>query len=974
MNPVFKDKVRLSGLIATLVLVTAGQIFFSRGNKQQALWLFVPGLIVAVLSARGRVPARGSTDKNEQESPVETRQTPTRKIPFWLEVTLVLLIILVGFSFRFYRITEIPPCLFDDESNTAYDAVKVIEGRYPSPFTTGWYEVPTLYSYINSISFRIFGINVFAARATGLAFATLTIAAMYFFSRYVFGVPLGLLATALFAASRYHITMSRWGASEIAPSFYMLLSFGFLLRAIKVREGMTPEVKQGMGFWKTPGALCNASASMVSLAVLSYLISTVTLDYRNPELLVRLSTYHARIQSWQGFRFMAFGFSLVSLALFVRAFCARKFLPEKPKLRDVFQWDGWLFILSGLFLGLCIYTYLASRLVALVVCVYMIALALLRFRLFRRHFWGLFLLGLVFCIVFSPLAYHYGKHWLVFTHRWHDINIFKFCEDAGNMGPFWENLQRHVLMFNWRSNEVIRHGMPGKPLLNAITGVLFAMGAAFALRRIRHPFYFFVHLWFWVTLMGGILSYRGDHESPCSYPVLTCCPAIYVFVLIAILEFWDGLVVFFSGSALVWFRKIFWSVVVLLSALASVLDLYVYFGIQAKDPRMWAHYNPVEHEAAVRIKQYTQDHYVFLNPHYFTFSTVKLLNHPYHNVEKFLGVEALPFAIPEDRPIAMIMAYEDTWLEPLLRKFYPNVRMVPYTDPVTSGIGFTEYFIPKQDIENGRGLIATYTLDDDQGVTQRTRETHLDITLSEANLTFLTGRETATFSALWEGLIQIPRLGEYSFELETGSATQGVSIEMSVAGSTVFRQGTGLPVTLLQGRQPIRITASGLTAGTHVKLLWKRSDDESFTPVPDQCFFAFPDIYRNGLLGSYYRNSDWSGEPYARRMDIIFSVTEQLGSPYGVRWTGKIQAFASGTYTFGTKSDDDSYLYINGEMIVDNGGEHGSQLRQGTVLLNEGWHNIEVLYCNRGGGQSFEIFWIPPGAARSPIPVERLLP
>ncbi|HNT35902.1 MAG TPA: glycosyltransferase family 39 protein, partial [bacterium] len=656
-------------------------------------------------------------------------------------------------------------------------------------------EVPTLYSYINSLSFRVFGINVFAARATGLAFATLTIAAMYFFCRYVFGVPLGLLATALFAASRYHITMSRWGASEIAPSFYMLMSFGLLLRAIQVREGMTPPVKQGTGFWKSPDQLCTLGASLLSVALMSFLLSRVTLGFREPQILVRLSEYHARIQAWQGFKVIALLCPLMALGLFLRALLTCKYRADRLTPGDFLRWPGWLFIASGLFLGLCIYTYLASRLVAVVVCAYMIALAVLRFRLFRRHFWGLFLLGMVFCMVFSPLAYHYGSHWLVFTHRWHDINIFKFCREAGNMRPFWVSLQRHLLMFNWMSNEVIRHGMPGKPLLNGISGVLFALGAAFALRRVRHPFYCFVHLWFWLTLMGGILSFRGAHESPCSYPVLTCAPAIYVFIIIAALEFWDGLVVFFSGVRFRLFKGVFWGVLLLLSTLASILDLYVYFGIQAKDPRMWAHYNPVEHEAAVRVKKYTEDHHVFLNPHYFTFSTVELLNYPYRNVEKFLGVEALPFVMPEDKPVAMIMSYEDAWLEPMLRKFYPNVRMVPYEDPVTKGIGFKEFFVPKQDIENSRGLIATYTLDSDQGVSKRRRETSLDVTISAATLDLIQDREGTGLSVLWEGLIQIPVLGEYWFQLQMEPALDHADVEIEVSGSKVVEQGRARPVT-----------------------------------------------------------------------------------------------------------------------------------------------------------------------------------
>ena len=387
-----RDNLRIIGLFLALGLVLTGQIIFTQGHKNKGLYFFVPGFVVAIVSARGKVPGR--TEKEEDSSPIAEgtpgdQQTeekskgsvektilspnPSFRIPVWVEVVLVVLIVAVGFGIRYYKITEIPPFLFDDESNTALDAIRVIDGHYRSPFVTGWYEVPTLYSYMNSISFRVFGINMLGARATGLAFATLTIAAMYFLCRYVFGVPLALMATTLFSTSRYHLTMSRWGATEIAPSFFMLMCFGLFLRGLQIKEGMTP-----------------------------------------------------------------------------------KAVGPKPKT-GFFRWPGWLFILSGFFLGICIYTYLASRLVALAVCLYMIYLLVLRFDLFKRHFWRMLLLGIVFLLVFSPLAKHYYEHPLTFSHRWHDIVIFKFCEQAGNMMPLWENLGRYMLMFNWQANQIGRH-------------------------------------------------------------------------------------------------------------------------------------------------------------------------------------------------------------------------------------------------------------------------------------------------------------------------------------------------------------------------------------------------------------------------------------------------------------------------------------------------------------------------------------
>ncbi len=49
-------------------------------------------------------------------------------------------------------------------------------------------------------------------------------------------------------------------------------------------------------------------------------------------------------------------------------------------------------------------------------------------------------------------------------------------------------------------------------------------------------------------------------------------------------------------------------------------------------------------------------------------------------------------------------------------------------------------------------------------------------------------------------------------------------------------------------------------------------------------------------------------------------------------------------YAFGTNSDDGSYLFIDGQMIVDNGGHHGDVYREGMIQLAEGFHDIILRY------------------------------
>lgn len=89
---------------------------------------------------------------------------------------------------------------------------------------------------------------------------------------------------------------------------------------------------------------------------------------------------------------------------------------------------------------------------------------------------------------------------------------------------------------------------------------------------------------------------------------------------------------------------------------------------------------------------------------------------------------------------------------------------------------------------------------------------------------------------------------------------------------------------------------------------------------------------------------------------------------YGIRYTGSIFIATAGTYTFTTNSDDGSNLSINGTEIVDNDGLHGAQDRSGTVALTAGFHSIEILFFERGGGNVLSVSYSGPSIATTALP------
>ncbi|MCH2149144.1 MAG: PA14 domain-containing protein [Phycisphaerales bacterium] len=81
-----------------------------------------------------------------------------------------------------------------------------------------------------------------------------------------------------------------------------------------------------------------------------------------------------------------------------------------------------------------------------------------------------------------------------------------------------------------------------------------------------------------------------------------------------------------------------------------------------------------------------------------------------------------------------------------------------------------------------------------------------------------------------------------------------------------------------------------------------------------------------------------------------------------------IKVPSSGVWTFELVSDDGSWLFIDGELVIDHGGLHSNVARQGTIELEAGDHEFEVLYFELSVDEDLSLEWAPPGQALQPIP------
>ncbi len=203
----------------------------------QNLWPGLPALWIAsilliltgasMLGVVGKGSPRAATASTLWNDSPRSRQ---------LEIGAFVVIFALAIFLRTYHIDSIPSGIYVDETNGALDSLYILEGRSASPFATGWYGTPNGYLYYMAGIFKVLGANWIALKVASLIPAILTVAAIYFLGRLMFGPSTALMAMLFMAVSRWHLSMSRWGWNETAPPLFQILATFFLIRGLRDRR------------------------------------------------------------------------------------------------------------------------------------------------------------------------------------------------------------------------------------------------------------------------------------------------------------------------------------------------------------------------------------------------------------------------------------------------------------------------------------------------------------------------------------------------------------------------------------------------------------------------------------------------------------------------------------------------------------------------------------------------------------------
>ena len=257
---------------------------------------------------------------------------------------------------------------------------------------------------------------------------------------------------------------------------------------------------------------------------------------------------------------------------------------------------------AGGFLGLAMQNYHTGRVVPVVAGVLALLLLLRNLHAWRRWFGSVVLMGVGFALALAPLTLYVLNNPAAFNSR--VSKVFLLGEEARQGRPplavLDDSIGGHALMFNVRGDSNGRHHAPGRPMLDAITGLGFLAGCAVLLRR-GGTMRFFLAAALAIGLLPSLLAVEYPHAMRSIGAVVFAC-TIAAIGLAEIANSWGTLLRSSSDRQFShkgtekkqWLTPRLASAVapaLLLAALA--LNTWTYFVAMPSNPAVWLSFYPI---------------------------------------------------------------------------------------------------------------------------------------------------------------------------------------------------------------------------------------------------------------------------------------------------------------------------------------------------------------------------------------------
>ena len=251
-----------------------------------------------------------------------------------------------------------------------------------------------------------------------------------------------------------------------------------------------------------------------------------------------------RVALWSAL-FMAFGYWHISLN---RIGFRANMLPLLAAITFALFWRAWrtllagrrfpwlMTILTGIALGVALYTYTASRFLPILLTLMVLATVLrpgLDRKLRLQAIGALAVIGVTSAVVFAPLGWYFVQHPEQFAGRAASVSFLSEGFSQGNPAlTLAATIGKLGLMFLTLGDPNLRHNPGQRPAFDLLLGLWFYAGLALCLAKWRQLPYLFLAAW---TLLLALPAILTPEAAPHTLRATGMIPAVYVLPVLAML-------------------------------------------------------------------------------------------------------------------------------------------------------------------------------------------------------------------------------------------------------------------------------------------------------------------------------------------------------------------------------------------------------------------------------------------------------
>jgi len=582
---------------------------------------------------------------------------------------------------------------------------------------------------------------------------------------------------------------------------------------------------------------------------------------------------------------------------------------------------------------------------------------------------GLAALTLAAGFAIAPVAQYALTHSDVFWRRSGDVSIFTHRDESNLPKALYTNTIKHLLMFNLEGDPNGRHNLSGEPMLDPVTGGLFVLGFIIVCTRIRQPTYSLFLMLFVFNLLGGILTV--DFEAPQSNRALGSISGAIFFAAVGVEALWHGLEKTRISPSIQ--RAVLTLITLGFGGYTIYYNANTFFIRQANENRTWLEFNGTQAITAQRMLEADPTRTIIYASVYLNDDpVVQFLAPQITDSRSIIPPIGLPVRETGDKPVAIFMESENTWIVEQAKLLYPNAQFRVDNTPAGNPALYSILISP-EDIQRLQGVKVSYWAGNNQQgepvFIKEEKSIQADWSDPLPNL--------PSFNSRFETTLYVPISGKYELILHT-PAKSGLWID-----EHKVLNGSGeqhLIQQLAQGDHVLRLDAD--SGKGMIEMRWRPPDSETADklasesiPIPKTSLYLPSLVSVHGLLGNYYNGASWSGTPAFSRIDPFFDTYFHiipLDRPYTVDWSGQIEIPASGEWLFGLRINGHAQVFINDQLVV-NAPDPGENI-EGAIGLTIGKYPIHIRYLDDLGGSRLHLYWTAPGGQREIIPSNALTP